>query len=480
MTLKKMNIKHTGIDTNINHCYTMQIDPGNITCLLRHAILLKKSDVVEFIYDYSKKFYPAITINDIYETVVQFENSSTTIIKFVLDKGADIYYKKCSVIDFAIKNCRWQIILTLLEYKLDVHYKNDYILKQLCEQEYKPVELLDSLIAYGANIHVDNDFPLRRSALIGDHQYVSKLLLNGSDVHADNDYAIRMAARCGHLEVVQILLQYGANIQVDNDYPIWAAIQFGRIQVFKLLLKSNKYCKEKIRMYVKHIEESCGEQIKYLMINEILAICVINGDTELLMFLQKFDVDLNMENDRLSILAAKKGHLNIVQYLHERNVCNQYAVSVASRYGHLEIVKYLCQQNISIHYNNNSAVCEAARYGHLEIVKYLISRGANISDLNDYPLFIASSKGNLDIVKILIQNNANVNANHGCALRFAAKNKHCDVVRFLLENGADIKLLVKNGQYIGALKKKIKQFNPCVAYEFNKHISTMESELYIR
>ena len=69
--------------------------------------------------------------------------------------------------------------------------------------------------------------------------------------------------------------------------------------------------------------------------------------------------------------AAKKGHLEIVKWLHENRTegCTTAAMNCAARNGHLEVVKWL-------HENRTEGCTEwamdlAAENGHLDVVKWL-------------------------------------------------------------------------------------------------------------
>ncbi|OQS07525.1 hypothetical protein THRCLA_00462 [Thraustotheca clavata] len=71
-------------------------------------------------------------------------------------------------------------------------------------------------------------------------------------------------------------------------------------------------------------------------------------------------------------VAAEKGHLNMIQFLHENNYDDAYtyhAMDAAAANGHLDIVRYLY-----VHRTegcSSLAISEATRYGHLDVVKFL-------------------------------------------------------------------------------------------------------------
>lgn len=70
-------------------------------------------------------------------------------------------------------------------------------------------------IAHGANIHVDNDWAVRYTAIYDDIDIVKYLLElpegQRADVHAEDDWALRNAAGWHNWDIVACLLQHGAD-----------------------------------------------------------------------------------------------------------------------------------------------------------------------------------------------------------------------------------------------------------------------------
>ena len=58
----------------------------------------------------------------------------------------------------------------------------------------------------------------------------------GADVHADNDDALRYAASHGYTPVVEILLDAGANVHAEDDAALYYAALGGQYKVVELLL----------------------------------------------------------------------------------------------------------------------------------------------------------------------------------------------------------------------------------------------------
>ena len=98
------------------------------------------------------------------------------------------------------------------------NYYNDYPLGVAFEEGH--LEVLKFLVEKGANIRVYNDLPFRTAALKGYLQIVKYLVERGSVVNIDDDYAICAASVRGHLDIIKYLVQNGAKANARNNYPV--------------------------------------------------------------------------------------------------------------------------------------------------------------------------------------------------------------------------------------------------------------------
>ena len=166
------------------------------------------------------------------------------------------------------------------------------------------------------------------------------------------------------------------------------------------------------------------------------------------------------------ILAARRGHLRIVQFLIERGAdidkqsVNQLGFSVtsaltsAAREGHLEVVQCLVKNGAGVNVPDRmgaTALTFAASGGHLQIVQNLLDNGADLgvqSSRGRIALIEAAGGGHFSVVECLMEKGADVNVmnKHGMtALMFATQNGHLKVVEYLLEKGADVNVQDKQG-----------------------------------
>lgn len=128
-------------------------------------------------------------------------------------------------------------------------------------------------------------------------------------------------------------------------------------------------------------------------------------------------------------IAARKGNLNIVKYILEKDPsilttkkCNgERVLLMAIKNEHLDIVKYLVEvqkvpieQRFSNRYYGNTAIHFAAEYNCFDILKYFLdNRKGDVNVENDVqqtPLFSAVENRHHTVVKYLIEEKgANVN-----------------------------------------------------------------------
>ncbi|KAF1322650.1 Abc transporter g family member 31, partial [Globisporangium splendens] len=125
--------------------------------------------------------------------------------------------------------------------------------------------------------------------------------------------------------------------------------------------------------------------------------------------------------------AARGGHLDVVRFLHENRYegCTTSAMDYAARYGHLEIVQFLHDHRAEG--CSTQAMDDAAKFGHFHIVQFLHHNRREGCSTN--AMDAAAARGDLDILKFLHDHR-----NEGCtteAIDVAAANGHSLVVHFL-------------------------------------------------
>lgn len=136
------------------------------------------------------------------------------------------------------------------------------------------------------------------------------------------------------------------------------------------------------------------------------------------------------DGSKLCDEAAEHGHLDILNWLHQKGApMDQLVMSYAAYGGNIHILEYLHQLNVD---KNIFACVDAARGGHMHVLKWLRQR--------DYPwdpmvCASAAKSGHLEILKYLIA--------EGCpcgndAVIHAAYNRHHHVLLWFKEKGYPI------------------------------------------
>jgi ankyrin repeat protein len=111
---------------------------------------------------------------------------------------------------------------------------------------HNEVELVEQLIAAGAEVQAKNDYgatPMSEAAVVGNVQVLHKLLAAGADVespNADGQTALMILARTSNVEAAKLLLKRGAKVDVRERWRgqtalMWAAAEAQPAMV-KLLL----------------------------------------------------------------------------------------------------------------------------------------------------------------------------------------------------------------------------------------------------
>lgn len=130
---------------------------------------------------------------------------------------------------------------------------------------------------------------------------------------------------------------------------------------------------------------------------------------------------------------------------------------IAARHGHLAVVEYLvdrCGASVeaggAVHFDGETIegappLWAAAAAGHLPVVRSLLRRGASVNRTtrtNSTPLRAACFDGHLDVVRYLVgehQADLEVANRHGhTCLMISCYKGHGDIARYLLERGAQV------------------------------------------
>lgn len=94
------------------------------------------------------------------------------------------------------------------------------------------------LLAKGADVHADNDWPLQIASGNGHLDLVKYLIKRGADIHGDDDYALVNAVSNNKIDVVKYLVDMGANIETDDNGPVRLASINGYLDILRFLVEN--------------------------------------------------------------------------------------------------------------------------------------------------------------------------------------------------------------------------------------------------
>ena len=166
---------------------------------------------------------------------VAAENGRLSMIEFLIARGAPVHPLALS----------WSVAsgyVDTVRYILDnglVHANanhNAAINRIMHTPDHAVSHVLDLLMQHGADIHVDDDFPLRMCALEGKADAVAQLIRYGADVHVGHDLALQWACIRGHHATVRVLLENGACVDANDHAAIRHATKLGYFDIATLLM----------------------------------------------------------------------------------------------------------------------------------------------------------------------------------------------------------------------------------------------------
>ena len=101
-------------------------------------------------------------------------------------------------------------------------------------------ELAKALIALGADVKENSNYPLELASRNGHTEIVRMLLEAGAKTKdsSDEGYCLRMAAHKGYIQIVKMLLEAGADPTADQWMALRLALTEGHMSVAWILLKA--------------------------------------------------------------------------------------------------------------------------------------------------------------------------------------------------------------------------------------------------
>ncbi|BCS82725.1 ankyrin repeat protein [Cotonvirus japonicus] len=174
------------------------------------------------------------------------EKGHLSIVKFLIDNGADIHVLDNEPVRLAAEHGHIEIVEFLVNLGANVKADNNYAIRFASERGH--LSVVDFLIKHGANVKADNNYAFIYACKNG-HLDVAKMLKNaGANPKANNDLAIKMACIGGKLSVVKYLVDLDLNIRADNDYCMEVAARNGHYETVKYLHGLGAYYNSAIKL----------------------------------------------------------------------------------------------------------------------------------------------------------------------------------------------------------------------------------------
>lgn len=159
----------------------------------------------------------------------------------------------------------------------------------------------------------------------GDLELVQDVIALGADISIKDNLPLVMASKNGHLDIVKYLVSLGANIHARQDDAVIWACGGGYIEVVKYLVSE-------------------GADITAQK-NDCLILASENGHIAVIEYLMLMGINIKAYNNEAVIMAANNGQLAVIKYLISlgANPCDQNnkALEYAKSEGHTQVVNYL-------------------------------------------------------------------------------------------------------------------------------------------
>ena len=400
-TMSTENYSYCLMHANNNTILTKLMDLPNQSTISFEIIMKSRnsSDMLGFIIENSISF-PNIVING-----KDFRTISI--------------FKEHTVIDWAIRNNRIDVLEILIAKDTDVNYSDKYGIIPLCiAVDLDKLSIVQYLVANGANVNAGDKYGITPLCLAVDRDKLSivqYLVANGADVNAGDKHGntpLYIAASRGSLSIVQYLVANGADVNAGDKHgntPLYIAASRGSLSIVQYLVANGA-------------DVNAGDKYG----TTPLHVAVESDKLSIVQYLVANGANINAR-DKKGItpldIAASRGSLSIVEYLVEKGAdVNAKAkkgstpLHVAASRGSLSIVQYLVEKGADVNAGDKQgstplhrAVCICAPQS---VVEYLVAKGANINAGDKYgttPLHNAVHRADLSIVKYLVENGADVN-----------------------------------------------------------------------
>lgn len=396
--------------------------------------------------------------------MIAAENGHHEILKWLLDKGADIDQK---TLVYKFKGTSGNYYKGVYSFEIERVYQGINALGKAVKNKH--LAIVKTLLQRGA----EPNFRLVTRGLEKSLWFLDPSSMNSAIPKANNFKHSVVISKNKRYQRKGDTVKSTFYPRIEIKTALHIAVENDDVEMIRLLLKNGS------DPYIKNFD---GEKTTDLL---------VKGDKgDLLTFIEA------ETNDYIQLIHyADDGNVKAVQNLiaggvnvnKARSVDGQSALTAAAYEGNKTVVKLLLDNQAEINAqkkNGDTALIAASYKGEKETIELLLAYGADVNmkkkrgvtalhvaSINGHanvilplllagadidvqnndgitPFYIAAGLGKVDIAKLFIERGADINVsdNFGnTALIFAAQRGDVDMVRFLVENGADLNALRNDG-----------------------------------
>jgi ankyrin repeat protein len=333
-------------------------------------------------------------------------------VKQLISEGADVNAKDegdNTPLCHAVRKGMMEMVQLLVKAGADV---NAGSWPPLCEAVDKnDIVIAKYLIGHGANVNSPEDWtPLQEAPYIDNNiEMIELLIAKGANINAGEWTALHGAVKEGRRDIVELLIQKGADVNAKGKggyTPLYYSIQKEDLDMAKLLITKSADINSK--------DNDGRTPLHYALSTNK------KGVAELLL---AKNMDFKSK-DKNGLTALHYAAVN--EYQDIANMLLTKGVKVDERDDVYEFT--------ALHY--------AARFGHKNVAEVLITNGADIiaKDKWDYqPIHWAAYHDRADLVELLIAKGADVNAKTSLGqtpIQLAQERRNTKTVELLRKHGA--------------------------------------------
>jgi len=306
------------------------------------------------------------------------------------------------------------------------NFKFDFKIEKLSESDilqYKNFSLYEKEIC---DIHKDKNKKLFLEACEDGNLKKIKEIFKKSKIDINyrnnsNKTGLIYASKNGHINIVKFLVENGAdlNIQdINNNTALMFAIFYNNTEIAQYLITQGSdlslrnihgsilhvaVCVDNLVIIDELYNRGCDLNDKDNNKNTCIFIATINKNYNIVKYLIKKSVDLNLVNN------------NLVKYKSNEYRENLSLLHICIRDDLIELLILFIKNKINLHIKNDNLETPlqyACKLNKITFVKLLLQSGANpniTSILNYSCLHCAIDNNNLEMIKLLIEYNADYN-----------------------------------------------------------------------